>query len=102
MNYNLLNNLGLDSTMNQKDIQQLDQILNCMVQGSSGKKLPKMTITERNNLISKLSNTTLNEIPKKELKDMDEQEKKIHKEELRQKLKNKLIYFVKLIELFNI
>lgn len=89
MEPNLLKNLGLDSSLNQNDMQLLNQLLSCM--GPEGnKKAPKMSAKDKNNLISKLSsNTTLNEIPKKELKDMNKQEKKIYREELKQKLKNK-------------
>lgn len=87
MDTSLLKNLGLDTSMNQNDIQLLGQILNTT---NSGGKAPKISAKERNNLINKLSsNTTLNEQPKKELKNMNEQEKKIYREELRQKLKNK-------------
>jgi hypothetical protein len=90
MDANLLKNLGLDSSINQNDLQMLNQLLTSFG-GLDGKnKQPKMTAKERNNLISKLSsNTTLNEIPKKELKDMNEQEKEQYRNELRQRLKNK-------------
>lgn len=89
MDPNLLKNLGLDSSLNQNDIQLLNQILNSMGPGGNN-KVPKITAKDRNNLIAKLSsNNTLNEIPKKELKDMNEQEKKIYREELKKKLKNK-------------
>lgn len=89
MNSDLLKNFGLDSSLNQNDIQLLQQILSSVGQNSNS-NVPNISTKERNNLISKLSsNTTLNEIPKKEFKNMNEQEKKIYREELRQKLKNK-------------
>lgn len=89
MDPNILKNLGLDSSLNTNDLQLLQQILGSVGQGTNS-KMPKMTAKERNNLISKLSsNTTLEETPKKELKDMNEQEKKIYREELKKKLKNK-------------
>jgi len=89
MDPNLLKNLGLDSSLNTNDLQLLQQILGSVGQGKNN-KMPKMTAKERNNLVSKLSsNNTLQEIPKKELKDMNEDEKKIYREELKQKLKNK-------------
>ena len=89
MDPNLLKNLGLDSSLNQNDIQLLNQILSSVGPGGN-KKPPKMTAKDKNNLITKLSsNTTLNETPKKELKDMNEQEKKIYREEIKKKLKNK-------------
>ena len=89
MDPNLLKNLGLDSSLNHNDMQLLNQILSSMGPGGNKKAL-KMTVKEKNNLIAKLSsNNTLNDIPKKELKDMNEQEKKIYREELKKKLKNK-------------
>lgn len=89
MDPNLLKNIGLDSSLNQNDLQLLQKILGSVNQGTNN-NMPKMTAKERNNLMSKLSsNTTLEEIPKKELKDMNEQEKKIYREELKKKLKNK-------------
>ena len=89
MDPNLLKNLGINTTLNQNDIQLLNQILSSVGPGGN-KKHPKMTAKDRNNLIAKLSsNTTLNEIPKKELKDMNEQEKNIYREEIKKKLKNK-------------
>ena len=89
MDPNLLKNLGLDSSLNQNDIQLLNQILSSVGPGGN-KKPPKMTAKDRNNLIAKLSsNTILNETPKKELKDMSEQEKIIYREEIKKKLKNK-------------
>ena len=89
MDPNLLKNLGLDSSLNQNDMLLLNQILSSMGPGGN-KKAPKMSAKDRNNLIAKLSsNNTLNETPKKELKDMNEQEKKIYREELKKKLKNK-------------
>lgn len=89
MNPNTLNELGLNSSINQNDIQLINQILSS-VGAENSKKIPKMTAKERNNLISKLTSfNTLDEIPKKELKDMNEEEKKIYREELKKKLKNK-------------
>jgi hypothetical protein len=89
MDPNILKNLRLDSSLNTNDLQLLQQILGSVGQGTNS-KMPKITAKERNNLISKLSsNTTLEETPKKELKDMNEQEKKIYREELKKKLKNK-------------
>lgn len=89
MDPNLLKNLGFDSSLNTNDIQLLQQILSSVGQETNN-KMPKMTAKERNNLIAKLSsNTTLQDTPKKELKDMNEHEKKIYREELKQKLKNK-------------
>jgi len=87
MDSNLLKNLGLDGKMNQNDINLLNQILNSTV---GNNKTPKMTAKDRNNLINKLSgNSSLSNIPEKEIKDMNDEEKKIYREELKKKLKNK-------------
>lgn len=87
MDPNLLKNLGLDGKMNQNDINLLNQILNSTV---GNNKTPKMTVKDRNNLINKLSGSnTLSEIPDKDIKDMNDEEKKIYREELKKKLKNK-------------
>ena len=89
MDANLLKSLGLDSSINANDLELFEQLLSSF--GSNGtNKLPKISAKQRNNLISKLSsNTTLNEIPKKDLKDMNEKEKEIYRKELKQRLKNK-------------
>jgi hypothetical protein len=89
MDPNLLKNLGLDSSLTQNDIQLINQICSSMGPGGNNKP-PKMSAKDRNNLMAKLSsNNTLKQIPQKELKDMNEEEKKIYREELKQKLKNK-------------
>lgn len=89
MDSNSVKNIGLDSSLNHNDVELLNQILSSM-NGGGSKKAPKMTAKDKNNLISKLSsNSILNEEPKKELKDMNEQEKKTYREELKKKLKNK-------------
>lgn len=88
MDPNLLKNLNLDSSIGENDLKLLNQLLGSI--GSKSSKAPKMSAKDRNNLISKLSsNNTLNDTPKKELKNMNENEKKIHREELKNKLKNK-------------
>ena len=85
MDSKLLETLGLNSSINSNDLQILNQILN-----SSGKNLPKISNRDKNNLINKLSSTnTLNNIPTKELKDMNEEEKIIYRKELKKKLKDK-------------
>ena len=82
MDPNTIKNINIDSSINHNDFQLLQQLCST--------NMPKMTAKERNNLMAKLSsNTTLNEIPKKELKDMNENEKKNYRYELKQKLKNK-------------
>ena len=87
MDPNLLKNLGLDDKINQNDINLLNQILNSTI---GNNKVPKITAKDRNNLINKLSaSNTLSNVPEKELKDMNDEEKKIYREELKKKLKNK-------------
>ena len=86
MDPNLLN---LNSSLNPNDIQLLNQLLGS-ANPNSNKKAIGMSAKERNNLISKLSsNTSLEKIPIKKLEEMNESEKKIYREELRQRLKNK-------------
>jgi hypothetical protein len=85
MDPNLFKNLGLNSSLNPNDQQLINQLLGSI---GTNTKTPQMSIKERNNLINKLTSTnTLNELPKKELKDMNEEEKKIYKEELTQRVK---------------
>ncbi len=87
MDPNIINNIGLSNGMSHKDLELITQLLG----NSNGKnKAPKISAKDRNNLISKLSsNSTLNEVPQKELKDMSESEKQLYREELRKKIKNK-------------
>ena len=87
MDPNILKNLGLDSKMNSNDLNLINQILSST---NGGNNVPKMSVKDRNNLISKLSSVvTLSELPQKDIKDMNEEEKKIYREELKKKLKNK-------------
>ena len=87
MDPNILKNLGLNSGANPKDLELISQILNS---GGNKNKLPKMSAKDRNNLINQLSSTnTINNIPEKDLKDMNEEEKKIYREELKRRIKNK-------------
>jgi hypothetical protein len=87
MDSNILKTLGLDSKMSPNDLNLLNQILGSAMNGN---KSQKISISEKNNLISKLSSaTTLANLPQKEMKEMNEQEKKIYKEELKKRLKNK-------------
>ena len=85
MDPNLIKELG--GNLSQSDLT----LINSLLTGeNSGGKKPKISAKERNNLISKLSSfKTIEEIPKKELKDMNEEEKINYKNELRKKLKNK-------------
>jgi hypothetical protein len=83
----IINEIALNSGLNANDISLLSQILNS--EGTKG-KMPKITPKDKNNLINKLSSTnTLNNQPQKELKDMNEEEKKIYRQVLKNKFKNK-------------
>jgi hypothetical protein len=89
MDANVLKQLGIGDNvkLSDKDMDMLSKLLGSL--GSGGKR-PKMTASERNNLISKLSNfKDVEEAPKKDMKDMTEQEKQAHREELRKRLKSK-------------
>lgn len=88
MNSKLINELGLGgANLSESDITTLNNLLSSF---NSGGKMPKISAKDKNNLISKLSSVqTLDQIPKKELKNMNEDEKKIYKDELRNRLKNK-------------
>ena len=89
MNTDILKQLGIGDNVNlsDKDMQMLTKLLSSL--GTGGKKL-KMTASERNNLISKLSTfQNVEEAPKKEMKDMTEDEKTVHREELKKKLRKK-------------
>ena len=84
MDQNSLNELSLNSSISSNDLNLINKILN-----TNGKK-PKISAKETNDLINKLSSTnTLKDIPQKDFKDMNENEKKIYREELKKKIKNK-------------
>jgi hypothetical protein len=82
MDISQLKNLNLDSNLKPEDMNLLTNLLANI---NSGKGL-KMSTLERNNLLSKLSSGPVLEANKKELKDMNESEKKIYREELRAKI----------------
>ena len=86
MDPNILKQLGLDSSLSGNDTLLLQKVFSGM---TDGKKV-KMTPQERNNLMSKLSNQNSNEyVPVKDIQEMTEDEKKVHKEILRKKLREK-------------
>ena len=79
MDPKILNQLALNSGLNTNDLSLLNQIMNS---SNLKNKMSKMSAKEKNNLINKLSSSnTLNSLPQKELKDMNENEKKIYREE---------------------
>lgn len=90
LNNDLLKNIELNANMNSNDLEIMKQILGSI--NSNNNKIPNISHKEKNNLISKLSSNLIlnNQNLPKELKNMNENEKKIYKEELRQKIKNKI------------
>lgn len=83
MDPNMLSQLGLDSS----NTELLQQLISKM---ANGNKNIKMTPTEKNNLLSKIANKNTNEyVPEKEFKDMNDEEKKIHRDILKNKLRGK-------------
>jgi hypothetical protein len=89
MNQDLLNQLN-SSNLSNDDIQNLLKALGQTSLGNKGKGL-KMTAQDKNNLLSKLSNTTQSLVEKEDpTKNMTEEEKKnYNREELRRKLREK-------------
>lgn len=84
MESNSINELSINSSLSSNDLNLINQILN-----TNGKK-PKISAKETNDLINKLSSTnTIKNIPQKDFKDMNDNEKKMYREELKQKIKNK-------------
>ena len=86
MDQNILNQLQ-NSGLNDADLGLLTSLMSSV---NSGKK-PKMSVQDRNRILSKLSSTMSNiptESPK-DIKDMTEEEKIKYKEENKKKLQNK-------------
>lgn len=90
MNQDLLNQLN-SSNLSNDDIQNLLKALGQTSLGKGKGKGLKMTAQDKNNLLSKLSNTSQSLVEKEdETKNMTEEEKKnYHREELRRKLREK-------------
>lgn len=65
MDANILQKLGLNSTLNSKDLDLLNQILNSSLADKNN--MPKLSVREKNNLINKLTST----ITTKNLQNMD-------------------------------
>ena len=89
MNQDLLNQLN-SSNLSNDDMQNLLKALGQTSLGNKGKGL-KMSAQDKNNLLSKLSNTTQSLVEKEDpTKNMTEEEKKnYNREELRRKLREK-------------
>ena len=87
MDPKLLSSLNLGNNINSSDLENITKLLGSI---GNGKKPPKMTANDRNNLISKLSSLQTQTLPpQKSMKSMTEDEKKIYRQELVNKLKNK-------------
>jgi len=91
MNFDLMKQLSVDSQVSNGDRQLLTKVI---TQFSSG-TMPRVTPQERDRLMSILSkagglaDNTEPVVKQKEMKDMTEEEKKVYKEELRRRLRNK-------------
>ena len=82
----MLKQLSLNSDLDGSDGEILRRVLAGV---TSGNKV-KMTPQERNRLISKLSNQNSNEyVPTKDFSQMNEQEKLVHREALKKRLREK-------------
>ena len=82
----MLKQLSLSSDLNGSDGEILRRVLAGV---TSGNKV-KMTPQERNRLISKLSNQNSNEyVPTKDFSQMNEEEKLVHREALKKRLRDK-------------
>lgn len=93
MNPEMLQNLGLEKNLSQNDLNMMNQLFNSI----NNNKPLKMSAGDRNRLVNKLSKLSQPQVSddnnlknQKDIKDMDEEERKIYKEELRKKLKNKI------------
>lgn len=85
MDIKTLQNISLNNSMNSNDLNILSKLFD-----NSKKNNNKMSVKDKNNIINQLTSSSfLNELPQKDLKDMNEQEKKIYRDQLRLKLKNK-------------
>ena len=72
MDANILQKLGLNSTLNSKDLDLLNQILNSSQVDKNN--MPKLSARERNNLINKLTSTiTTKNLPNMDLKNTNNQ-----------------------------
>ena len=86
MDSNTINQLGLNANLSDSDNVLLEKVFNNI---SSGKQL-KMSPQERNHLMSKLTNPNPSQyVPVKDIKDMNPEEKAVHLETLKKKLKDK-------------
>ncbi len=87
MDPNILKQLGLNSNISPNDAKILQQLLSQMAD-KNGRV--KMTPQERNQLMARLSNQSSEYVATKDVSEMTEEERKVHREELRKKLRNRL------------
>lgn len=88
MDPNILKQLGLNSDISPADSKVLQQLLSQM---ADKKGRVKMTPQERNQLLARLSNQSSQEyVQTKDMSEMNEEEKKQHKEMLRKKMRQKI------------
>ncbi len=88
MDPNILKQLGINSDISAPDAKVLQQLLSQM---ADKKGKIRMTPQERNQLLARLSNQSSQEfVQTKDISEMNEQERKEHKEMLRKKMKDKI------------
>ncbi len=87
MDPNILKQLGLNSNISPNDAKILQQLLSQMAD-KNGRV--KMTPQERNQLMARLSNQSNEYVATKDVSEMSEEERKVHREQLRKKLRNRL------------
>lgn len=86
MDPNILRQLGLNSDLSGNDTVLLQKVFSGM---NNGKKV-KITPQERNQLMTQLTNQNSTQyVPTKEFKDMTPDEKKVHREILKKRLREK-------------
>jgi hypothetical protein len=86
MDPNILRQLGLNSDLSGNDTALLQKVFSGM---NNGKKV-KITPQERNQLMAQLTNQNSTQyVPTKEFKDMTPDEKKVHREILKKRLREK-------------
>ena len=86
MDPNIINQLGLNANLSGNDNILLEKVFNNLKDG----KQTKMSPQERNYLMSKLANQNSNQyVSTKDFKDMTAEEKVVHREILKKKLREK-------------
>jgi hypothetical protein len=86
------NNLNIDSLLSKDDMNKLVELLgqnSVSLGGGNSKKKNKMTPQAKNMLLNQLSSHQKIQEVQKPFKDMNEEEKKIYRDELKSRLHNK-------------